>query len=106
MNESCCSIHGCVTITATPYGCGMSTEATPIDGGIQTSANRLGGLESSVAMVGGMTTDVMRVGYGLKVNTTILCRPNQGEWEFFFVREGQLYDVNNEKILVRREKNV
>lgn len=50
---------------------------------------------------GGMTVGERDMG-GMKVAILPLCKTGMGTWEFLHVREGQLFEINGEKLLVRR----
>lgn len=99
------SSNGCVAITVKLDGGGIKTSYTPVDGGIDVSLRRIGGVETDTTMVGGIGTQARNLNVRLSVSFALLCRSGSGEWEYLFVHEGQLYDVENEKILVRRDKN-
>lgn len=100
MEECCCGISGCSKVTVIPVGNGMAVDASLV-GGIGVSAFACGGISVVTESVGGMKTTVSRVGE-MNVSMRLLCKTSQGVWEYLFVEEGQVYELDGKKVMVRR----
>ena len=72
-------------------------------GCLQVSVSRTGGVSVTVLTDTsmGIQVDSCYKG-GMDVGLRPLCKSGRGTWEFLHVREGQVFDINGQKLLVRR----
>lgn len=69
---------GCLLVTASRIGGGLSISADAINKRLLMSANRIGeGLDVSASRIGGVSASAYRIGEGLKITCGLVCTVNE-----------------------------
>lgn len=74
-----------------------------VNTGINTSVGAMGGMNTSVTNIGSKLNVSAYASGGINVSAGLVCKTSQGAWEYLWVEEGQLYELNGEKVMVRRK---
>lgn len=99
--ENCCGLHGCTTVTVESVTESIGVSVSGV-GGIAVKVDGKGGIRTSVGIVSGASSVAERVGGGINVGMCLMCLTSQGKWEYLFVEEGQVYELDGHKVMVKR----
>ena len=81
---STCGINGCQRVTVTHNGGGdMAAQATLLNPNVDVSVTP-------------------KDNEGLTLNIALVCKTNQGQWEYLMVNEGEIVLIDGEKVMVKR----
>ena len=98
--NSCCGINGCTSVSVERIGeCFAYAENLSYS---DASFERVGYADADAERVGDADASATELSNRLNLTTALICKTAQGEWEFLAVEEGQVIDINGEKIMVRR----
>ena len=98
---SSCGINGCISVSVESIGYfdAYIENLTYSDASIEP----IGYAEAEIHELGGAEADVEEIDSTPQISVTLICKTAQGDWEFLAVKEGQVIDINGEKIMVRRK---
>lgn len=99
--NGCCCGPGCLQVSVSRTG-GVSVTAQTVAGMLAATVYRLGEIEVLSGRTGMETQVDCCCKGGMDVGLRPLCKSGRGTWEFLHVKEGQVFDINGQKLLVRR----
>lgn len=107
--QSCCGIHGCSRATISHVAGGQAQASLiPIDneGMLVSAMLQNPAIKASTELQNPIPSVVISPKDRKPITATfgIMCKASQGEWEYLLVEEGVILTIDNECILVRREK--